>query len=263
MEEMFILFIIGIGVGAFGTLIGIGGGLIMIPLFTFCLPQLFNSVAEIIGTSLFGVFLNAISGTYAYLKQKKVYFAAAIPFALATIPGAFLGTVVAAYFTGPSFSLFYGSFILCMSILMYWSSFSKKIIREEFDVDLFRQRKTWGIILSGMVGFISSLFGIGGGLIHVPVLIYLLGFPPHFATATSHFILMCSSFIGVVSNIFMGHIGYMPAIAVGSGAVLGAQIGAKLSKKTKPMIIVILLIISLASLGIKMIMESGYITKLF
>ena len=57
MIEILVLFVVGIGVGTFGTLIGIGGGLIMIPLFTFALtPSIFHSAPEIVGTSLFGVF---------------------------------------------------------------------------------------------------------------------------------------------------------------------------------------------------------------
>ena len=112
MIEILVLFVVGIGVGTFGTLIGIGGGLIMIPLFTFALtPSIFHSAPEIVGTSLFGVFLNALSGTYAYVKQHRVYFKAAIPFAIATLPGAILGSLVSDYFTGPTFSLSYGIFI--------------------------------------------------------------------------------------------------------------------------------------------------------
>ena len=142
MIEIFVLFLVGIGVGTFGTLVGIGGGLIMIPLFTFALtPSIFQTAPQIIGTSLFGVFLNAISGTFAYVKQKRVYFKAAIPFAIATLPGAFLGSLVSDYFTGPSFSLAYGIFILFIAIIMYWNSSNKKVIANEFDEKLFQSRK--------------------------------------------------------------------------------------------------------------------------
>ena len=240
MIEILVLFVVGIGVGTFGTLIGIGGGLIMIPLFTFALtPSIFHSAPEIVGTSLFGVFLNALSGTYAYVKQHRVYFKAAIPFAIATLPGAILGSLVSDYFTGPTFSLSYGIFILIISAIMYWNSSNKKAIATNF------------------VGFISSIFGIGGGIIHVPVMIYALAFPPHMATATSHFVLAVSSFMGVTSHIFLNHIVWIPALAVGFGAVIGAQIGARLSKKTKPRSIILLLCISLFLLGIRMIVESN------
>lgn len=259
MIEIIVLFFVGIGVGTFGTLIGIGGGLIMIPLFTFFLPFLFNSAAEIIGTSLFGVFLNAISGTYAYIRQRRVYFKAAIPFAIATIPGAILGGIASDYFTGPTFSLAYGTFILFVSAIMYWNANNSKAIALTFDETLFKKRKTLGIILSGFVGFISSIFGIGGGLIHVPTMIYALAFPPHMATATSHFVLAISSFIGVISHISLHHVVWLPALSVGSGAIVGAQIGAKISRKTKPRTIVLLLCIALLLLGIRMIVESHLI----
>ena len=65
-------------------------------------------------------------------------------------------------------------------------------------------------------------------------MIYALAFPPHMATATSHFVLAVSSFVGVSSHIFFDHIVWVPALSVGIGAVIGAQIGARLSKKTKP-----------------------------
>ena len=51
------------------------------------------------------------------------------------------------------------------------------------------------LVLSGVIGFFSSLLGIGG-IIHVPVMVQLLHIPPHIATATSHFILAFTSGIG-------------------------------------------------------------------
>lgn len=258
MLEFVLLFILGIGVGTFGTLVGIGGGLIMIPIFTYFLtPSIFQSAPEIIGTSLFGVFLNAISGTIAYIRQHRVYFKAAVPFALATLPGAYLGGIAADYFTGPTFGLAYGSFLLITSFIMYWNSNNKKVVAGHFDESAFKRYRWLGIFLSMGVGFISSIFGIGGGVVHVPVMIYILSFPPHMATATSHFVLAVSSFMGVISHIIMEHIVWKPAIAVGIGAVIGAQIGAKLSRSTRPRIIVVLLSLAMFLLGVRMVTESG------
>ena len=97
------------------------------------------------------------------------------------------------------------------------------------------------LLLGLGVGIFGTLVGIGGGIIHVPLMIYLLGFPVHIATATSHFVLAVSSCMGVISHFLLDHIVWLPAIALGIGASLGAQIGAKLSKKTKPKIILVLL----------------------
>ena len=83
----FILFLLlGIGVGVFGSLVGIGGGLICVPVFIFFMSQggiypYFSTAAQITGTSLFIVLANAMSGALAYVRQKRVFFHAAIPFA--------------------------------------------------------------------------------------------------------------------------------------------------------------------------------------
>ncbi len=253
--EILLFFLLGTGVGLFGTLVGIGGGLICVPLFILLMtPSTFSTAPQIVGTSLVIVFLNALSGTFAYILQKRVFFQAAIPFALATLPGAFLGSYIADKFNGNTLNLSFGIFLLLMATIMYWNSSRKKISEPDFDPHTFRYSKMLGISSSMLVGFLSSIFGIGGGVIHVPMMIYLLHFPTHVATATSHFVLAISSFVGVISHFMLGHIVWLPAIGIGAGALLGAQIGAKISKKTKPKIILILLSCSMFALGLRLIL---------
>ena len=253
--ELILLSLLGLSVGIFGTLVGIGGGLILLPIFImFMTPSTFSSAPQIVGTSLFVVFLNALSGTLAYIKQKRVFFNAAIPFAIATLPGAFFGSYIADFFNGQTLNLSFGSFLLLMSAIMYWNSSRAKKMDPSFDPHTFKYNKTIGLVSSMGVGFLSSIFGIGGGIIHVPLMIYLLHFPTHVATATSHFVLAVSSFIGVVSHAILHHIIWMPAISIGIGAIIGAQIGAQISKKTKPKIILILLSFALFALGLRLIL---------
>ena len=141
-----------------------------------------------------------------------------------------------------------------MAIIMYWNSTHKPSTDTPFEEKSFRYNKTLGIGSSLFVGFLSSIFGIGGGIIHVPLMIYLLGFPVHIATATSHFVLAVSSFMGVVSHFMLDHIVWLPAISLGIGASIGAQLGAKLSKKTKPKLILILLSCAVFALGVRLIL---------
>ena len=65
------------------------------------------------------VFANALSGTLAYIRQQRVFFPAAVPFAIATLPGAFLGSYIVDDFTGPMLYASYGTFLLIMALLMY------------------------------------------------------------------------------------------------------------------------------------------------
>lgn len=249
--------ILGMAVAAFGTLIGAGGGIIFVPLFMWIFdwpPQ------AIIGTSLAIVFFNALSGSFAYKKQKKIKFDAAFPFAAATIPGAVLGAFWSNWFTGPTFRTAFGVLLLFISCVIIWKNMKKKpapaademAIRPE-DVKV---NMPLGIVISFVIGFISSIFGIGGGVIHVPAMIGFLGFPPHIATATSHFVLAISSLIGVISHQWEGHILWGYAILFGAGAILGAQIGAKISKRVKGSSILYLLAGALCLLALRLIFLS-------
>ena len=248
----FELFAVGLGVGALGTLIGVGGGFILVPVFLF----VFHFTPQYaVGTSLAVVFANAVSGTLAYVRQKKVYYDAAIRFSLATLPGAVLGSYTAHYFTNRIFYISFGLLLMSIAGLLHWRTrheLGSAKGHGDFPVNYDRGL---GISISVVVGFLSSTFGIGGGIIHVPAMIGLLGFTPHVATATSHFVLAISACIGVVSHFLLGNVLLMPALIVGSGAAIGAQLGAHLSPKTKPRSISRLLCVALFVLGLKMILS--------
>lgn len=247
------LFIVGLGVGSFGTLIGVGGGFILVPVFLL----IFDYTPQFaVGTSLAVVFLNAFSGTIAYVRQNKIYYDAAIRFSLATLPGAVIGSYFARYFISYIFYISFGLLLISIAGLLYW------LLKEEdesvcrADVFLAQYNRFLGIVLSVLVGFLSSVFGIGGGIIHVPAMIALLGFSTQVATATSHFVLAVSTFFGVASHYFWGNILIGPTIVVGSGAAIGAQIGAYIAPKTKARSITLLLCMALLFLGLRMILSN-------
>lgn len=243
-----ILFMLGFAVGAAGTLIGAGGGFILVPVFLLALhypPQ------YAVGTSLAVVFFNALSGTIAYIRQKKVYYDAAIRFSLATLPGAVAGSYLAHYFTDRSFYISFGILLVIIAFLLYSRSPAEPETAD--DQTAFTYNRFLGTSLSVLVGFLSSTFGIGGGIIHVPVMIALLGFPTHIATATSHFVLAVSALFGVITHYLLGNILLIPSLTIGGGAVLGAQFGACLAPKTKSRSITLLLCLALFALGLRMI----------
>ena len=245
---------LGFFIGVLGTFVGVGGGFILVPIFLFIFhytPQ------QAIGTSLTVVFFNALSGTVAYIRQKKVYYDAAIRFSLATLPGAVLGSYLSHYFNSQIFYISFGLLLIIIAALLYFHSKSKSESEETCNFKKFSYNRSLGTLMSLLVGFISSIFGIGGGIIHVPTMICLLGFPTHTATATSHFVLVISSFFGVVSHYFLGNILIIPALVMGVGSILGAQLGAYLALKTKSKSITIMLCIALLALGLRMIIGNN------
>jgi uncharacterized membrane protein YfcA len=92
-----------------------------------------------------------------------------------------------------------------------------------------------GTAYSVGVGFLSSFLGIGGGVIHVPLMAGALGFPTHIATATSHFVLVWMSGTASATHLLggtltIGH-GLRRAIALSVGVLPGAQLSAPLSRR--------------------------------
>src|SRR5690349_9856703 len=86
---------LGLAIGAFGTLIGAGGGFILVPILLLVYPD--EPTELITSISLAVVFFNASSGSWAYSRMKRVDYKSGVIFAIATIPGAILGAVSTAY----------------------------------------------------------------------------------------------------------------------------------------------------------------------
>ena len=114
------------------------------------------------------------------------------------------------------------------------------------------------MLLSLFVGFFSSLLGVGGGFIHVPLMTAVLHFPVHVATATSQFVLGFMALEGSSVHIVSGDIGWDENLAkagvLAIEAVIGAQGGARVSRHLPPLVITRILAVTLvivaARLGI-------------
>jgi len=113
-----------------------------------------------------------------------------------------------------------------------------------------------GIVVSFFVGFISSIFGIGGGPIHVPAMVFLFHFPAHIATATSTFILTISAFFGALSHILAGNIRWIPAIGLTLGVIPGAQLGARIAQHVHGAWLLRALSLALAVAGIRLVFKA-------
>jgi uncharacterized membrane protein YfcA len=116
-----------------------------------------------------------------------------------------------------------------------------------------------GSLLSVFVGYFSPLLGIGGGIIHVPAMVEWLRFPVHIATATSHFILAIMATVSVIVHVSQGTyddpLVLKMIIGLAIGVIPGAQLGAFLSRKLKGNVIIKALSISLAIVGLRILLE--------
>lgn len=243
---------LGILVGLLGALLGIGGGMVIVPLLVFVWhyePQM------AIGTSVLVVLMNAVSGTWGYIRQKKVCVDAALKFAVATVPGAFLGSYAAEYLQGRLFYLVFGSFFVLVAINMYRKANKEAAGKTAGEVP---EVYNWqlGVLCSVGVGFLASILGIGGGIVHVPFMVYVLNFPVHVAIATSTCILAVSSLAGLVSHAMLGHIVWSSGLAIGAGAFVGAQGGVVLAQRLQSGILMKLASVLVLVTGVKFLLNA-------
>ncbi len=261
-----LLVIIGFAAGIIGTLIGAGGGFILMPVLILLWPDKNREI--ITSVSLAVVFVNAFSGTTAYLKMKRVDIRSGIVFAIATIPGAIIGAHTTQFMPKQVFDPIFGSLMILISVFLFFRSsqmgeqlaethgaIKRHIIESDGTEHYFRFDMWKGILASLFIGYISSFFGIGGGIIHVPVLVGFLNFPVHIATATSHFTLAVSALAGTIEHIIDGTLDTVvwQTIFISFGVFFGAKIGARLSKKVHGSFIIKGAAIALGIVGIRII----------
>jgi uncharacterized protein len=251
-----ILIVLGVLVGGLGTLIGAGGGFLLMPLLVLLYPQERPEVLASI--SLAVVCFNAISGSLGYARQKKINYRAGWLFVATGVPGAIAGAWATSRLPRPVFDLWLGSLLVLVSAFLLISG----TLRPPLEAVAARADagRPWarGGIMSFVVGFVSSLLGIGGGIIHVPGMIYLLRFPVHIATGTSHFVLSFTAAAGTIAHLSAGEFntGHRRTAALAAGAIIGAQVGARLSKITASVWILRLLGIALGVVGLRMVFQA-------
>ena len=257
---------VGFLVGAFGTLIGAGGGFILAPLLLLLYPAEPPDIVTSI--SLAVACANATAGSYSYARKKRVDFRSGLLFSVATVPGAILGAFATHVLPRALFDGIFGGFLLLAAVFLLAYPKPKTQGPRKHRIRMFRHlveadgtphdyafNPAVGFVVSILVGFVSSFLGIGGGIIHVPVLSYILDFPVHIATATSHFMLAIMAFAGTVTHIATGafHHGIRRAIVLGIGVVLGAPLGARYSDRVEGRWIIRALAIALCLVGLRLI----------
>jgi uncharacterized membrane protein YfcA len=261
---------LGFAVGAFGTMVGAGGGFVLVPVLLLVYQH--DDPAQITAISLAVVFANATSGSAAYARLRKIDYLTGCVFAAAAIPGSIAGALVVGSIPRDFFDLLFGVSLLVLASYTAWSVGRAEGVRspvrgwgvvtremrgdEPGSVFRYSYSMPQGIAYSASVGFVSSLLGIGGGVVHVPIMITLLRFPVHIAVATSHFVLAITAASGSGVHLFNGDLGGHNLARAGLlslGVVPGAQVGARLAQRFHGPVIARLLATALVIVGVRLL----------
>ena len=252
----------GLVAGAFGALLGLGGGILIVPILTlgFDVP-----VTAAVGTSLICVIATSTGGAAVNVRAGRADVRLGIMLGAGTVVGALTGGVVAGLLPERVVAALF-------ALLLVYTAFTmgRGALRRTTDADVatisppgdsaegpsepaYRFRRL-PLAVSGsfVAGNVSGLLGVGGGIVTVPLMHLAMGAPMRIAVATSNFMIGITAAAGAYAYLFRGDVDPTLAAPVVLGVAGGAAIGARLSGRIRPGWLVVLFIGVMGYVAIQM-----------
>ncbi|HMK59881.1 MAG TPA: sulfite exporter TauE/SafE family protein [Dissulfurispiraceae bacterium] len=209
-------FFIGLAAGLFGGLVGLGGGVVMIPLMVGVL-KLTQHQAH--GTSLVALVFTGVAGAITYYMQGKVDLMASVLLAATAIFTARLGAHFAHALPEWKLKRSFGGFLIFVSILLLLKPYLASIAHPVSG----GVAKMVVLMLAGVLtGFLSGMMGVGGGTIMVPAMVLLAGMGQHIAQGSSLLAMVPAGAVGAHAHWKLGNVvtkilpGLIPGIFIGT-----------------------------------------------
>ncbi len=284
------LIIAGFLIGIIASMVGIGGGLIMVP----TLILIFDRSAQLASAiSIVVIIFTSSSASLANYNHKRIDIRTGLFFALCVIPFSFIGSWTAEQVNDKFLVIIFGLLLLIVAVdrirkliiqlinkqnnkkpnqnvepeiskekqqtesmgFIPQSVESRSLIDSDGQAFNYKIKLRQGLIGAAIGGFLGGLLGLGGGLIYVPVLL-AVGVPPHIAVATSSFIIIFTALSGSLGRILYGQVLWNYVIPLAIGAVIGARFGALKVRKISSQKVLILFYIILFLSGARMILKA-------
>ncbi|AGN26906.1 hypothetical protein MMINT_16000 [Candidatus Methanomassiliicoccus intestinalis Issoire-Mx1] len=248
--------------GIIGSMFGIGGGLIVIPVLTliFGLPM-----KEAIGASLISIIATSTSAASRYVSKGMANMKLGMFLEPFTVAGSITGAAIAMYLNQEILSALFAVILIYGSYHMAYGKKSDSALKDkktypsvsgsymdegkEVSYDVVNLPR--GMAASFGAGNISGMLGVGGGIIKVPVMNLWMNVPMKAATATSNFMIGVTALASASVYYVSGRLSPTLAASVAIGAFLGTKVGPILALKTasdsmKKMFAVLMIIIAIA-----------------
>jgi len=249
---------IGLVAGMLGSMLGVGGGFIIVPILTLALNL---PIKVAIASSLVAIVANACTAAGIYTKARLTNIKLGLLLETATIPGAIIGGFAAAFIAPSILSAFVGLALIYAAYTMVTrqhfisadtqpddhlhlaepgkisDDLSSSLTDSYYDQNL-NKVVTYkvthipaGLGTSFFAGILSSLLGIGGGIVNVPVMHMVMGVPMKAAIATSTFIIAITAAAGAIIYHYQGQVYPFIIAPLTIGIVIGSRIGVELTQK--------------------------------
>lgn len=266
---LMVLLLIAIGAGIIGALFGLGGGIVFVPVLTILFGLDATAAAA---ASLVGIVATSTGSATGYVKKGLTNIRLGMLMEITTTIGAIIGAAVAVYLEN-------WVLMIIFSAVMFYSGFKmaaspEKIIEDNDGSSDFTfefkdpadpgrnqrysiQNMKGGMALCTVAGAVSSMTGVGGGSIKVPLMNLYMHVPIKAASATSSYMIGITAFSGAIVYFFEGAIILDVAAAVSVGAYFGAVIGTRVSSKVNSKVLKRYMSVVFFAIGILMILQAG------
>lgn len=223
----------------FGSLVGLGGGFVVIPLLrvAFGVPP-----AQAAGTSLLLVFANTAAASIGYVRDRVVDMRLAVPLTISAVPGSIVGVLAVKRFSPTGFDVAYGAVLIVLAVLVLGR---RKMTSRAAEDLTFAHDPRVGLAAGFGVGFFSSLFGIGGGVVLIPLLLIVARMPPHVVTATSAFVITTTAPVGIVAHAIGHDVDWVFATPLLLGGIIGGSLGPPIARRVSSPNLITLLAVAL------------------
>lgn len=271
LDQSLYLALAAAGASILGSMLGLGGGVFIVPLFTLFLgvdPKI------AVGASAIAVVTNSVVGSTRHLRNRYVNVRLSMLLEVSTALGAILGAVIAVAVNAGFLEALLGAVLLYSA----WSMLRGRSIEipnaEEEDPDAMDlmdsfpegksgkvvryipQRIPLGIGASSGAGVISGMLGIGGGVIQVPLMNLLMKVPLRAAAGTSSFMVGMTAVATATVFYASGNIDPRVTVPAMIGVLLGSNIGSILTKRLKTDRLVVVFVVVMVYLGVSMVLSA-------
>lgn len=267
------VFLIALGSGIIGALLGIGGGVILVPLLVLFLDI---PIKTAVATSLVGVVATSLSASSIYIRQGLTNIRLAMLLEPATTFGAVLGSLTAVWLREDVLALLFSAVAFYTAGAMFTrqpekihsppsckdpeedrlnlsSSFIDGSTNETVRYQPVHLVAGFGI--SVFAGGLSGLLGIGGGLVKVPTMRIIMGLPLKAATSTSSFMVGITATAGAFVYLLRGYVRYDLAALAVFGIFFGARAGAQIACRIRARHLNLVFVIFMFAVAVQMLLK--------
>ena len=242
-ESFLLLLAGGLLAGTMGSLLGLGGGLILVPFLTLVMGL---PMHQAIATSIMAVIATSTAGAAMNVQRRIVNVKLGMVLETTTVAGAIAGGLTATLLSGTTLARIFGGLMILVAAFMAWRSrfhsavplrgkgvIPGVIIDETTGetIEYSVQRLPAAMVVSLFAGNISGLLGVGGGIFKVPAMHLVCGMPLKAATATSNFMIGVTAAASAFIYFAHGHLNPVVASSSCLGVLAGSFLGVWLSTR--------------------------------